>query len=200
MIRSRLHLFPRLIRKQFYSALIPFILRLNKVRIGQNCRFYNYINIKIEENTSVYIGDNVVFCSSDGYNPIARNIEGSIVVENGASLYIGDNSGLSSVCIWATKSITVGDNVKIGADTIILDSDAHSLDFSLRRDPKEDALNRVSQAIKIEDDVLIGARCVVLKGVSIGARSIVGAGSVVTKDIPSDCIAAGNPCRVIKMK
>ena len=50
----------------------------------------------------------------------------------------------------------------------------------------------------IEDDVLIGARCIILKGVHIGARSVIGAGSVVAKDIPSDCIAAGNPCKVIK--
>jgi acetyltransferase-like isoleucine patch superfamily enzyme len=49
----------------------------------------------------------------------------------------------------------------------------------------------------IEDDVLIGARCIILKGVSIGARSIIGAGSIVVKNIPEDCIAAGNPCVVI---
>ena len=52
--------------------------------------------------------------------------------------------------------------------------------------------------IIIEDDVLIGTNCIVLKGVRIGARSIIGAGSIVTKDIPSDCIAAGNPAIIIK--
>ena len=44
----------------------------------------------------------------------------------------------------------------------------------------------------------IGAQCIVLKGVTIGARSIIGAGSVVTKSIPADCIAAGNPCKVLR--
>jgi acetyltransferase-like isoleucine patch superfamily enzyme len=52
--------------------------------------------------------------------------------------------------------------------------------------------------VTIEDDVWIGAQCIILKGVTIGARSIIGAGSVVTKDIPADCVAAGNPCRIIK--
>ena len=52
--------------------------------------------------------------------------------------------------------------------------------------------------IVIEDDVLIGTRCIILKGVTIGARSIIGSGSVVVKSIPADCIAAGNPCKIIR--
>lgn len=55
-----------------------------------------------------------------------------------------------------------------------------------------------SAPITIEDDVWIGAFTTILKGVHIGARSIIGANSVVTKDIPADCIAAGNPCRIIR--
>lgn len=57
--------------------------------------------------------------------------------------------------------------------------------------------NIKSAPITIEDDVWIGAHCIILKGVTIGARSIIGAGSVVTKSIPPDCIAAGNPCKII---
>lgn len=56
----------------------------------------------------------------------------------------------------------------------------------------------MSSPIIIEDDVFIGMNCLILKGVTIGARSIIAAGSVVTKSIPSDCIAAGNPAKVIK--
>lgn len=55
-----------------------------------------------------------------------------------------------------------------------------------------------SASVTIEDDVWIGANCIILKDVTIGARSVIGAGSVVTKSIPADCIAAGNPCRVIR--
>ena len=50
----------------------------------------------------------------------------------------------------------------------------------------------------IEDDAFIGMNCIILKGVTIGARSIVAAGSVVTKSIPADCVAGGNPAKVIK--
>ena len=57
----------------------------------------------------------------------------------------------------------------------------------------------ISSPIVIEDDVFIGVNCIILKGVTIGARSIIAAGSVVTKSIPADCIAGGNPAKVIRL-
>ena len=69
----------------------------------------------------------------------------------------------------------------------------------IRGGVKSKDLSTVKTApIVIEDDVLIGSRCIILKGVTIGARSVIGAGSIVTKSIPPDCIAAGNPCKVIR--
>lgn len=56
----------------------------------------------------------------------------------------------------------------------------------------------IGAPIIIEDDVLIGARCIILKGVTIGAHSVIAAGSIVTKSIPKDCVAGGNPCKIIK--
>lgn len=85
-----------------------------------------------------------------------------------------------------------------------MDSDAHNLDYRIRASKEQigqiskDALTAKTAPIVIEDDVLIGTRCIILKGVTIGARSVIGGGSVVTKSIPPDCIAAGNPCKVIK--
>lgn len=79
-----------------------------------------------------------------------------------------------------------------------MDSDAHSLSYVDRRESVQDMKNRIDKEIVVNDDVLIGANSIILKGVHIGARSVVGAGSVVTKDVPSDCIVAGNPAKVIK--
>ena len=84
-----------------------------------------------------------------------------------------------------------------------MDTNAHQLDYLARRGQKsinkEDKATIVQCApIVIENDVWIGANCIVLKGVTIGARSVIGAGSLVTKSIPADCIAAGNPCKVIR--
>lgn len=86
-----------------------------------------------------------------------------------------------------------------------MDTDAHSLDYLIRRSHdltpdgySVDGVSATTVPIVIEDDVLIGTRCIILKGVTIGARSVIGSGSVVTKSIPPDSIAVGNPCTVIK--
>ncbi len=82
---------------------------------------------------------------------------------------------------------------------MIMDTDAHQIDYLARRRGRSDKSSIIKSApISIEDDVWIGANSIILKGVTIGARSIIGAGSVVTKSIPADCIAAGNPCKIIR--
>lgn len=72
-----------------------------------------------------------------------------------------------------------------------MDSNAHSRCHIKRRNEKTDITIFINKGIVFEDDVLIGARCIILKGVTVGARSIIAAGSIVIKSIPSDCIAVG---------
>ena len=103
---------------------------------------------------------------------------------------------MSTTRLWIHKSARIGNNVKIGGCVLITDTDAHPMDYVARRSSNE---GTKSAPVVIEDDVWVGAHCIILKGVTIGARSIIGAGSVVTKSIPADCVAAGNPCRVIKI-
>ena len=111
---------------------------------------------------------------------------------------MGNNSGFAQSSIVCTESITIGDNVKIGAGCLIMDSNFHSLNYELRRSRATDCPNARRNSIQIDNDVFIGARCIINKGVHIGARTIVSSGSVVVKDLPPDCIAGGNPCKVIK--
>ena len=170
--------------------------RLN-IKYGKAMRVCDSIYLKFGKNNQVVIGDNFTF-SSGNYNPLSRNIKGAIELENNAKLSIGNNVGISSSCIWVYASLLIGSNTKIVADCIILDSDAHSLDYMSRRDGKIDRPHAKKAGIKIGDDVLIGTRCIILKGVEIGDRTVIGSGSVVTKSIPADCIAAGNPCKIIK--
>lgn len=153
--------------------------------------------LTIGKNSIIVIGDSLKIYSSHDNNPISRGLSSSICTEKNAKIIIGDNVGMSSVCIWAHEKIFIGNNVKIGAGTIILDSDCHTLDYLYRRG-LEDQLYKVNKEVSIEDDVLIGANCIILKGVVIGERSIIGAGSVITKNIPTGEIWAGNPARFIK--
>lgn len=144
----------------------------------------------------ITIGDNFYLSSGNGVNPIASNLQADVYVEPGATLTIGNNVGMSSTRLWIHESARIGNNVKIGGCVLITDTDAHPMDYMARRSSNE---GTKSAPVVIEDDVWVGAHCIILKGVTIGARSIIGAGSVVTKSIPADCVAAGNPCRVIKI-
>ena len=144
----------------------------------------------------ITIGDNFYLSSGNGVNPIASNLQADVYVEPGATLTIGNNVGMSSTRLWIHESARIGNNVKIGGCVLITDTDAHPMDYMARRSSNE---GTKSAPVVIEDDVWIGAHCIILKGVTIGARSVIGAGSVVTKSIPADCVAAGNPCRVIKI-
>ena len=120
----------------------------------------------------------------------------SNVFSDNTPVVVGVNCyfGLGAKILGAVK---IGNNVTVGANAVILDSDCHSLNY-LDRGTENDMRNCKCKPIIIEDDVLIGTGSYILKGVHIGARSIIGAGSIVTSDIPADSIAAGNPARVIR--
>ena len=175
-----------------------FKMKSYGITFGKNLIVQGDLYLKTGVGFKTVIGDNCCFKSGRGLNPLSRNIKTSIHIEDGASLIIGNHCGFSSVCLWAHESILIGNNVNIGADTIVLDSDAHSLSFLDRRVDELDHKNKVNKPIIIGDDVLIGTRCIILKGVQIGARSVIGSGSIVVHDIPEDCIAAGNPAKVIR--
>jgi acetyltransferase-like isoleucine patch superfamily enzyme len=95
-------------------------------------------------------------------------------LENG-SITIGTNAGLSSAVFSARSSITFGDNVKIGGNARIFDHDYHALDFEKRRGG-ERGEDVKTAPVKIGNDVFIGTNAIVLKGVTIGDRAIIGAG------------------------
>lgn len=167
------------------------------VRFGRNCQIAAVLNIRIDRKSKVAIGDNFHISGSALTNPL-NNRRTCLAVADNAVLKIGNDVGMSTPTIYIQESLIIGNNVNIGGGCVILDSDCHSLDYMDRRNGVVDQCNKKSKGIVIEDDVLIGAYSIVLKGVHIGARSVIGAGSVVTKDIPADCIAAGNPCKVIR--
>ena len=130
-------------------------------------------------------------------NGIGLSTYCKITVTPGAKLVIGDYCGISQSSIYCKNEIVIGNYVNIGADCLIMDSNFHSLDWKIRAS-SEDTKNCICKPIYIEDHAFIGARTVICKGVTIGARSIIASGSVVTKSVPADCIAGGNPCKVIK--
>ena len=195
---------PNSIRIKCYKWLNRWYFRYKGVRFGKNMQAYNKIYLTGYKEGKISIGDDFQLTSGNGINPICRNICACIHRDSPlAVITFGNYVGMSSPCIWIRERLTIGDHVNIGGNCMILDTDSHQIDYLARRGgqpiiPDKPITTIQTAAVTIEDDVWIGANCIILKGVTIGARSVIGAGSVVTKSIPADCIAAGNPCKVIK--
>ncbi|MBD2129908.1 acyltransferase [Microcoleus sp. FACHB-1] len=105
----------------------------------------------------------------------------------------------------AAQRINIGDDVLIAGGVTIVDHNAHSLSFSQRSEDvvnwkigKKDWTNVKIAPVTISNKVWIGFNSIILKGVRIGEGAVVGAGSVVTKDVPAWTVVAGNPARVIR--
>ncbi|HVX15432.1 MAG TPA: acyltransferase [Pirellulales bacterium] len=113
-------------------------------------------------------------------------------------LVIGDGTFIGHDCdIGVASSIRIGRSCLIASRTCISDHDGHPLDATRRRAGLPTPREQV-QPVVIGDDVWIGAGALILKGVTIGDRSVVAARAVVTKDVPADVIVAGNPARVVR--
>lgn len=193
----------KLIRKLFLSIYYA------SQTIQTYLLFYmNHVNFKtfktfgkpwilIARKGEMSIGADFIMNNNINANPIGCFQKCSFFVDRGAELTIGNNVGLSQTSIICHKRITIGNNVMIGGGTYIYDTDFHSLDFKIRI-TDADKINRVDKPVTIHDNVFIGAHCIILKGVEIGQNSIIGAGSIVTKSIPSNEIWAGNPAKFIR--
>lgn len=144
------------------------------------------------------IGENFKINSRSNSNPIGRSSKCLFVVRENAILKIGNNVGMSGTAIVCQKEIEIDDNVKIGGNVCIYDTDFHALDPMLRQHPENDKKNTVRKKVTIKDNVFIGAHSTILKGVTIGENSIIGACSVITKDVPPNQIWAGNPAKFIR--
>lgn len=121
---------------------------------------------------------------------------GSVIVTP-RSMSIGNDCFFGpGLYVSSDEVVHIGDGVMFGPQVMILGGDH---DFRALGIPLRFVNNRGrSSPIVVEDDVWVGARCIILKGVRIGTGSVIGAGSVLTRDIPAYSVAAGVPCRVIR--
>lgn len=174
-----------------------FYLKANRVEYS-TFRTGGIPVIRNSDDGVIKIGKNFAMNNGLYHNMIGCLQPCVMRVGEGACIIIGDNVGISQTTLIAKKNIMIGDNVKIGGGTYVYTTDFHSLDPTIRASDYDTKYCK-SAPVKICNNVFIGAHSIILKGVTIGENSIVGAGSVVTKDIPSNCIAAGNPARVVKL-
>lgn len=143
----------------------------------------------------ISIGDYVRINSCLSANPIGGENKTIITVMPYSSIVIGNNVGISNSAIISQNKIIIEDNVRIGAGCKIYDTDFHSIYFEKRLEGDEDIQ---TSPVHIKKNVFIGSYTIILKGVTIGESSVIGAGSVVTKDVPDGEVWAGNPAKYIK--
>lgn len=172
----------------FLYSPVNYFLKLKGCKIIGFSKFYGKPIVERFPNSKIEIGKSCEFVSTSLIN--YRGVSHKCILNTGcegAEIIIGDNCGFSGVSIVSDNLVKIGNNVTIGADTLIGDRDDHTELYASDAKP-----------VIIDRNVWIGMHCIVLKGVHIGENSIIGAGSIVTKDIPANSIAAGIPCKVIK--
>ncbi len=189
--RARLEL-----RRWLSWPMARLVFALAGVRWGRGWRFYGVPIVQKHRHSVMRIGDGLSLRSTPHSNALGPCHPVILSTRRaGAQLIIGRGFGMTGGTICAEERITIGDDVWVGANCVITDTDFHPLELEARL---ARPLDGATAPVTIEDGVFIGMHTLVLKGVTIGARSVIGAGSVVTRDIPSGVVAAGNPARVLR--
>jgi acetyltransferase-like isoleucine patch superfamily enzyme len=162
--------------------------------VGKNFKVFGWLKLHIRPGSRIRIGDNVTINSCFLKNPVGGSLRTGIWVEKRGQLVIEDGAGISNSTIVCTNAVRIGTNSFVGGDCKIYDTDFHPIDFTER-------INNVeakSKAVDIGKGVFIGGHCIILKGAKIGDEAVIGAGAVVTGEIPSAEIWAGNPAKFIR--
>lgn len=143
---------------------------------------------------SITLGRQVVINSAFEANPVGGTRTAFVLKGPEARIEIGDGSGMSNAMIAAYESVVIGRDVNLGAGCKVMDTDFHPLDL----DERIRNVNIPHRPVRVEDGAFVGTNAIILKGVTIGAESVIAAGAVVAKSVPPGEIWGGNPARFIK--
>jgi len=154
--------------------------------------------VSVTKGGRIVLGDGVRVASAVRANPLGCLQPSALrAMAAGAQIILGRNVGISATVLCAGASIEVGEGTIMGAGAMVLDHDFHRPvgDWGWADEHQANA-----RPVKIGRGVFVGARAIILKGVTIGDRAVIGAAAVVTRDVPARHLAVGNPARVIPPK
>lgn len=165
---------------------------------GRRWRLYGMPIVQRFRGSKITLGDGLELRSWRASNPLVPHHPVVLATRSaGAMITVGADVGMTGATLVAAQLISIGDRVLVGANATIVDTDFHPLDPAARR---RDILAGAHAPVVIEDDVFIGMHSLILKGVRLGAGCVIGAGSVVTRDVPPGALAAGSPARVVRRR
>ena len=182
--------------RQLPSLLWLLELKIRGLQISSPVRLFGHPICSRYPGSVISLGSHVTLDSSARANPLGGSSPCVLrTMTSTARLTLGDRVGLSSSIIVAGNSIEISEDTILGAGSMVLDNDFHvsGHGFSWLTE-----YSKNSKPVKIGRGCFIGARSIILKGVTLGDRVVIGAGSVVTKDIPAYSVAAGNPARIVR--
>lgn len=188
----------RKLRFRLESEMWRFYLGLRGVRCGRDVTLAGRPLVTGARNGSIVLSDRVELISvSHRTNLGVRSPTILRILAPGAAIYVGEDTGISGAVICSALSVQIGKRCLFGADVMVFDTDFHHLEPAGRRYGAPN-WSEISAPVVIEDDVFVGTRSIVTKGVRIGRGSVVGAGSIVTSDVPPMTLVAGVPARRIR--
>jgi acetyltransferase-like isoleucine patch superfamily enzyme len=184
------------LRRLLAVPYIRLMFNLKGVPWGQGWRILGMPIIQRHRGSTIEFGDRLVLRSWVTSNPLAPNHAVVLATRtNQAVIKVGNDCGLTGATLVAAERIEIGNRVLIGTNVTIVDTDFHPLSWQERQ---QDINRGKYRPVIIEDDVFIGMNSLILKGVRVGRGSVIGAGSVVTKDVPENVVVAGNPAQVVR--
>lgn len=162
---------------------------------GKRWRILGMPIVQRHRSSEIILGNELSIRSWPRTNPLVPHHPVVFATRKpGAVIRVGDNCGFSGTTFVADERIELGNRVQIGSNASLVDTDFHPLT------PEERARDFNAGAaapIEVNDKVFIGMDSLILKGVTIGQGSVVGAGSVVSQDVPPRTVVAGNPAEVV---
>lgn len=188
------------VRSQLYLMLNGCKQRGQRIYLGSGVSMRNASSLSVQDD--VYIGRSCRVISegpqaSISIGPRTVILEHSFILSQGGWIKIGADCSVNHFCVlYGGGGLSIGDGVRIASHTVIIPQNHvfANPNIPIHQQPLS------GRGVRIEDDVWIGAHCTILDGVTIGKGSVIGAGSVVTRNIPEYSVAVGAPARSIRSR
>lgn len=174
----------------FDKLLVKISAKWWGVDLGRGCSFFGITRFRRHPRSSIVVGAGCRFRSLHASNPSGVNRPCLLTtLAEGALIEVGPNCGFSGTAIACATRITLGEGVRCSPNTWIIDTDGHW----------DDPRSGPNAPITIGSGVWLGANVSVMKGVEIGENTVVAAGSLVSRSLPANVVAAGIPAKVLKV-
>lgn len=185
-----------LIKWRLGAIAAKLTLRIHGVSYGKGLMVVSTPLIICRRDAQITLGSRVKISNGLVENPAGATHKTVLAATRpGAVLQVGDDVGISGAIIYCQNRIEIGDRALIGAGATIYDTDFHPIAPTLRHDCSPAHVKTAPTIIC--RNAWVGTRAIILKGVTVGEDAIIGAGAVVTKNIPPGAIAAGVPAKIV---